>query len=311
MKNIIHLLSAYCLLLSTANLQAQAVWIPKTGSQLPSGAYFSGIENQGGVVTKLYVAVVDYEGLPHIGKTWSGNPYVNIGWGGTEKTLNTNMKVLGGSNLAWQTFMGTLPGNVIKVTYENTYQCPCRGMYQGGLHPGKTMPGWSSCNIGYGGQEVLLPDFEVMVDVSVEREVGRGDRVPLNTTLRKNEYFLLQQASEPNPAFNDGSDYYYAGKLILQNDGNLVWYDTGGKGMQPWATCTNGNDVDRAVFQSDGNLVLYSSKNTVVWATNTHNRGADGLRFRTSANLTLDPKINLFVMKGWGTIDDFRICEKG
>ncbi len=44
----------------------------------------------------------------------------------------------------------------------------CRGTYKDGLHPGKLLAG--KCNIGWGGVEVVLTDFEV----AHEKQQGRG-----------------------------------------------------------------------------------------------------------------------------------------
>jgi hypothetical protein len=49
--------------------------------------------------------------------------------------------------------------------------------------------------------------------------------------------------------------------LILQNDGNLVLYATGGSvsWVALWNTGTAGKQVWRAVMQNDGNFVLYAA----------------------------------------------------
>ncbi|WP_307542320.1 protein kinase [Streptomyces sp. V3I8] len=56
------------------------------------------------------------------------------------------------------------------------------------------------------------------------------------------------------------------GKLLMQEDGNLVSYD---EDNQPvWASRTSGENY-KAVFQEDGNLVVYTADDKPVWATNT------------------------------------------
>jgi hypothetical protein len=55
--------------------------------------------------------------------------------------------------------------------------------------------------------------------------------------------------------------------LVLQGDGNLVLYWTGGAAR--WATGTAGRAVARASMQADGNLVLYAPEGTAVWASGT------------------------------------------
>jgi hypothetical protein len=39
----------------------------------------------------------------------------------------------------------------------------CRGSYAWGVHPGKTRAGWGSCDIGYGGQEHFITDYQTLV----------------------------------------------------------------------------------------------------------------------------------------------------
>jgi len=47
---------------------------------------------------------------------------------------------------------GSEPGRVLYI---------CHGWYQGGLHPGKIVG--ANCNIGWGGREILLNSYEVLV----------------------------------------------------------------------------------------------------------------------------------------------------
>jgi hypothetical protein len=39
----------------------------------------------------------------------------------------------------------------------------CRAPYQGGLHPGKVRPGFNGCYIGWGGQEIPVNPYEVLI----------------------------------------------------------------------------------------------------------------------------------------------------
>ncbi len=54
--------------------------------------------------------------------------------------------------------------------------------------------------------------------------------------------------------------------LIMQSDGNLVWYE-GSRVV--WHTNTDGNPGARLVVQNDGNAVIYSSSNRALWQTRT------------------------------------------
>ena len=56
--------------------------------------------------------------------------------------------------------------------------------------------------------------------------------------------------------------------LILQGDGNLVLYRSGGKAR--WATNTDGKTVSQAIMQSDGNFVMYGPGNQYIWDTATN-----------------------------------------
>lgn len=66
--------------------------------------------------------------------------------------------------------------------------------------------------------------------------------------------------------------------LCMQNDGNLVIYrGANTKNRRPiWASNTPGKGTHphRLEMQSDGNLVMYDSKNRATWASGTHDRGA-------------------------------------
>lgn len=55
--------------------------------------------------------------------------------------------------------------------------------------------------------------------------------------------------------------------LVMQGDGNLVLYRTGGRAL--WASNTSGNPGALCVMQKDGNLVVYSTSVRALWASNT------------------------------------------
>lgn len=60
-------------------------------------------------------------------------------------------------------------------------------------------------------------------------------------------------------------------RFTMQTDGNLVLYDETGRVR--WASNSNGNPGAHAVFQEDGNLVVYQGQR-VLFASNTDHRGA-------------------------------------
>lgn len=59
------------------------------------------------------------------------------------------------------------------------------------------------------------------------------------------------------------------GNLVVQGDGNLVAYDSGG--IPRWSTGTPGQGVGpyKLIIQNDRNVVLTDSENTVLWNTQT------------------------------------------
>ncbi|HEY1954474.1 MAG TPA: hypothetical protein VGH28_02660 [Polyangiaceae bacterium] len=75
--------------------------------------------------------------------------------------------------------------------------------------------------------------------------------------------------------------------LTLQTDGNLVWRDQAQNGRAIWATNTSGRDGYAAVFQTDGNLVLYGHYQNALWASHTNGKGGVRLDFQDDGNIVL------------------------
>ncbi len=61
-------------------------------------------------------------------------------------------------------------------------QFVCRGAYEGGTHIGKITRGFSGCNIGYGGSEITLPDYEVFMP---QRRTREAAAMTLDPTLER------------------------------------------------------------------------------------------------------------------------------
>ncbi|XP_045911608.1 mannose-specific lectin-like [Micropterus dolomieu] len=67
-------------------------------------------------------------------------------------------------------------------------------------------------------------------------------------------------------------------KAIFQDDGNFVIY-----GWKPvWASDTYGSDVSRLCMQDDCNLVMYNKNNQPRWQTNSHVGGDNPCRLHLS-----------------------------
>jgi hypothetical protein len=57
--------------------------------------------------------------------------------------------------------------------------------------------------------------------------------------------------------------------LRMQTDGNLVEYWPGASWKVCWASNTNGWPGSYAIYQNDGNFVVYTSGGQALWASNT------------------------------------------
>ena len=61
----------------------------------------------------------------------------------------------------WQPYRGYIPRSAVRGGWEpNRSLYICRGWYNEGLHPGKVVDG--KCNIGWGGRERILRNFDIL-----------------------------------------------------------------------------------------------------------------------------------------------------
>ena len=100
------------------------------------------------------------------------------------------------------------------------------------------------------------------------------------------------------------------GKFVttMQHDGNLVTY-AGNKAV--WNSGTSGNYGNYAVFQNDGNLVVYNAGNGALWWSTTWGVGANRLVLHDDGNLhiyanttekfTTDNRVNSYARNNVGT----------
>ncbi|WP_323511686.1 hypothetical protein [Subtercola sp. RTI3] len=70
--------------------------------------------------------------------------------------------------------------------------------------------------------------------------------------------------------------------LVMQSDGNLVFYVNDfqypGTFYVCWATGTDNHAGARAVYQTDGNFVVYSTSNQALWSTETVGQSPNSAR---------------------------------
>jgi len=100
--------------------------------------------------------------------------------------------------------------------------------------------------------------------------------------------------------YSDNGQYL----LILQGDGNLVYYRTSDWGVR-WASYTNGRGGHAATMQGDGNFVVYNNAWAPLWHASTHNYPGAYLAAQDDGNLVIywhglalwnigvDPKTNV------------------
>jgi len=129
-------------------------WAASSG-RLPANAFIGGSEGS----RKLAVCRAAYQGGTHPGKVVAGK--CNIGWGGKEIVIRKfEVMTNKGVKLAWA--KGPSAKGMIIGGAERGRSLPvCRGKYKSGTHPGKVVAG--KCNIGWGGKEIVLRSFEVLV----------------------------------------------------------------------------------------------------------------------------------------------------
>ena len=56
-------------------------------------------------------------------------------------------------------------------------------------------------------------------------------------------------------------------RLVMQNDGDLVFYDT--RNTSVWRSNTKRDNGEYLLLGDDGNLAVYDSENQQVWSTGT------------------------------------------
>lgn len=93
--------------------------------------------------------------------------------------------------------------------------------------------------------------------------------------------FRIDRATDHNSVLSENN----RALLRLQDDGNLVLYDTG-NGKALWASDTNGKGSSHAVFQHDGNLVLYAGTKA-LWASDTYGHVGAELALQDDGNLVV------------------------
>lgn len=131
-------------------------WVAWNGS-LPPGAAAGGREPG----RSLSICRAIHEGGTHPGKVVAGR--CHFGYGGREVVASRFEVLVDQGRGRWVAAAGGgLPdGALVGGREPGRDLVVCRAPHEGGVHPGKVVA--RRCNIGWGGKEFRLADFEVLV----------------------------------------------------------------------------------------------------------------------------------------------------
>ena len=145
-------------------------WRAASNDNIPFDAVVGGSE--GGA--PLYICRAVYNGGTHPGKVRQGFGGCKFGWDRQEITV-ANYEVL---VPAWIAANGdNIPASALELGNEapitsGDFSGPvlfgCRAIYQNGIHPGKVRAGFGGCKFGWGGQEITVPNYQVLSSGSVD-----------------------------------------------------------------------------------------------------------------------------------------------
>jgi hypothetical protein len=145
--------------LCAAGAQAAGLaWVPNTDPASRQNVIVGGQEPG----RALPICRAAYQNGLHPGKIVAGN--CNIGWGGKEILIPKFDVLTGSPAIRWIAARNgaPLPAGAFIGGSEPARLLPvCRASYQKGVHPGKVVAG--NCNIGWGGKEIVLAAYEVMI----------------------------------------------------------------------------------------------------------------------------------------------------
>ncbi len=133
-------------------------WIGmRSGDLLPPNVVIGGYQQDG----PLYVCQARFHGGVHPGKIVVGN--CNISYDGEEIIMHRYQVLVSRFPLNWlRASFGAIPPNAVEGGYENGHPLfICQANYRGGMHTGKIVG--QHCNFGWGGREVGLPYYNVLV----------------------------------------------------------------------------------------------------------------------------------------------------
>jgi hypothetical protein len=136
-------------------------WKEACGGEIPEGAAVAGFEADG---TPLFIARAEYKDSLQLGKVRPEFGAANIPYGGEEVKVNPYEVLMGAAH--WKPAVnGNIPDGAVVAGHEKDGQplYVARAVYMGGVHPGKVRLAFGAANIPYGGEEVKVNPYEVLV----------------------------------------------------------------------------------------------------------------------------------------------------
>lgn len=144
---------------ASAAAQSGLRWVGAAHGSVPPNAVVGGHEPG----RQLTICRASHGGGVHPGKVVGAN--CNIGWGGRELTIPRYevLTTTAPERIGWAraSHGQSVPNAVVGGQEPGRQLIICRASHGGGVHPGKVVG--ANCNIGWGGREVTLPSYEVMV----------------------------------------------------------------------------------------------------------------------------------------------------
>lgn len=183
-----------------------AKWVSAKRGKIPAGAFIVGQESNG---QKLYLCRGNYQGGIHPGKISSTLKDCHIGYGGKERYVSPYEVLIAPEAFGkWTNAMnGEVPAGAYVVGHESNGEklYLCRGNYQGGVHPGKVRWAFKACNINWGGKEVKVNPYEVLISGNGNNgTVEVGKLVWLKNAQCQSSYKTFQQAQQFAASLKDG-----------------------------------------------------------------------------------------------------------
>jgi len=138
-------------------------WVFAASGSVPLDAIQGGAEPDG---TAVYICRAFFNNGVHPGRVRPGMTGCDIGWGGSEHLIPFYQVLVP----RWVSAdNGNIPPNAYSLGYEvpsvdgRQLLYPCRGYLNGSLQPGKVRPGLPGCSVGWGGKEIFLNPYEVLI----------------------------------------------------------------------------------------------------------------------------------------------------